>query len=98
MPLFHVSVKHGRNIEDARARLATAVAEVRQRFGPMVQRVEWSDDRGAVKLSAGGVVLDMRIDAEEVHVSGDVPMLAALFGGSFESSVKQIVQKTFTKG
>jgi hypothetical protein len=97
MPMFHVTVKHGRTLDDARARLGAAVEEVRGRFGPMVQRVDWSADRTAVTVAGGGVVVEMRVDPQDVHVSGDIPVLAALFGRSVEAGVKQIVQQTFAK-
>lgn len=98
MPLFHVAVRHNRTIEDARARLETAVDEVRNRFGAVVQRVDWSADRNAVTVGGAGVVIEMRVDPQEVHVSGDVPLLASLLGKPLEAGVKQIVQQTFGKG
>jgi hypothetical protein len=95
MPLFEISVRHGRTLDDARDRLARAVEEARTRFGPMVQSVDWSDDRNGVTVRGGGCVVDMRVDAELVHVAGDVPVLGALFGKPLEAGMKQIVQKTF---
>ena len=97
MSMFHASIKHGRTQDDARARLETAVNEVRARFGAMVQRVNWSADRDAVTVTGAGFVVEMRVDATEVHVSGDVPLLGALLGRPFEAGVKQIVQQTFGK-
>ena len=67
MSMFHVSVRHGRTQDDARARLETAVNEVRSRFGPMVQRVDWSADRDAVKVQGTGFVVEMRVDAHLDH-------------------------------
>src|SRR4051812_25688879 len=97
MPMFQVSVRHGRTQDDARSRLETAVGEVRARFAPMVQRVDWSADRNAVTVHGAGFVVEMRVDAHEVHVSGDIPLLGALFGKSFEAGVRQIVDQTFGK-
>jgi hypothetical protein len=97
MPLFQASVRHNRTHDDARARLEMAVQEVRNRFGPVIQRVDWSQDRNAVTVGGTGFTIDMRVDAEDVHVSGDILGLAALFGKPLESGVKQIVQQTFSK-
>jgi hypothetical protein len=97
MSLFHVNVRHGRTLDDARARLETAVNEVRARFGAMVQRVDWSPDRNGVTVAGGGFVVEMHVDAQDVHVTGDIPLLGALFGKPLEAGVKQIVQKTFGK-
>lgn len=98
MSLFHVSVRHGRTQDDARARLEIAVNEVRTRFGTMVQRVDWSADRDAVTVTGAGFVAEMKVDAHEVHVSGDMPILGALLGRPLEAGLTQIVQKTFGKG
>ncbi len=98
MSMFQVSVRHGRAQDDARARLETAVNEVQARFGPMVQRVDWSADRNDVKISGAGFVVEMRVDSQEVHVSGDILLLGALLGRPLESGIKQIVHQTFEKG
>jgi hypothetical protein len=97
MSMFHVSVRHGRTRDDACARLAMAVDEVKGRFGPMIQRVDWSAVGDAVTLQGTGFVVEMRVDAQDVHVSGDVPLIGALLGRSFESGVRQIVDQTFGK-
>lgn len=98
MPIFHVSVQHGRTQDDARARLELAVNEVQSRFGPVVQRVDWSVDRNTATVAGPGVVIEMRVDPQEVHVSGDLPLLASLLGKPLEAGVKQIVQKAFGRG
>jgi hypothetical protein len=95
MPMFNLSVRHGRTLDDARARLETAVGEVRARFGPMVRRVTWSDDRRSVHVEGAGFMADLRVDEQEVHASGDFPALAALLGRPVEAGLKQIVQQTF---
>ena len=97
MPLFQLSVKHHRSAEDARGRLGVAIDEARARFGPVIQKVEWSDDKSTVTASGGGFVVTMRVDDQDVHVSADSPLLGALLGKPLESGLRQIVQKTFGK-
>lgn len=97
MPMFQVSVRHGRTTDDARARLGAAVDEVRARFGPAVRRVDWSADRSQVTVAGAGFVVEMRVDDQEVHVSGDIPLLGALFGRPLEAGVRQIIDQTFGK-
>ena len=97
MSMFQVTVKHGRTRDDARARLESAVNEVRSRFGVAVQRVDWSGDRDAVTITGAGFVVSMRVDEHEVHVSGDIPLIGALLGKPLETGLKQIVQQTFGK-
>ena len=98
MPPLNLSVKHGQTWDVARAHFEKAIEAARTEFGMWIQRVEWSADRSAVTVGGGGFVVEMKVDPQEVHVSGDIPVLGALFGRSMESGVKQIVQKTFGKG
>jgi hypothetical protein len=92
MPLIQVKVKHGRSLSEARDRLARAVGEVQGRFGPMIKTCEWSPSRDSVVLTGPGVRLDLLVDAVDVHVSGDIPLLASLLG---TDKLKQIVESTF---
>jgi hypothetical protein len=94
---INLSFKHGRTQEEARAGLADAVAEARNRFGPAVRRVEWAPEGNAVHLSGSGFEVDAWVDAQEVHLKGDMPLLGALLGGPIAAGLKQIVERTFHK-
>jgi hypothetical protein len=37
----------------------------------------------------------MQVDAQEVHVSADVPVLGSLLGGSVTTRLKELVARTF---
>jgi hypothetical protein len=50
-----------------------------------------------VRLEGAGARIDLWVDAREVHVTGDLPVLGALLGGPLASGLKQIVQQTFGK-
>ena len=63
----------------------------------MVQNVDWSDDRNCVKLTGTGFVVEMRVDATEVHVTGDIPILGKLLSSPLAAGLKQIVQQNFQK-
>jgi hypothetical protein len=39
----------------------------------------------------------MWVDADAVHVTGDIPILGGLLGSQLASGLKQIVQQTFQK-
>lgn len=93
MSLMTFTVKHHRSPEDARARLAKAIEEAQERFGAMIQQVEWSPGRDKVTLMATGAVAEMRIDAEQVHATIDVPVLGGLLGGKVAGTLRDIVQK-----
>ena len=96
MPLLSLNVAHGQTLEEARRRLETVVREVSGRFGAL-GRVEWSADRNRVKLEGVGARVEMWVDAQEVHVTGDIPMLGGLLSGPLAAGLKQIVQQTFRK-
>jgi hypothetical protein len=97
MSLINLSVKHGRTQEEARVRLEMAVAELSRSFGMMIRHVEWAADRNRVRIDGSGFWIEMWVDAEEVHSTGDIPMLAGLLGGPLATGLKQIVQQTFQK-
>jgi hypothetical protein len=97
MALINVTIQHGRTLEEASRRLETAVHEISGRFGALVRRVQWEADRNRVKLEGAGFWIEMWVDAQAVHVTGDLPILGELLGGPLASRLKQILQRTFQK-
>jgi hypothetical protein len=97
MPLINLSMKHGRTLEEARSQLETAIHKVQSQFKALVQRVEWSADRNRVRLDGVGFWVEMWVDAQEVHASGDMPLLSRLLGRPVATALQQIVQQTFQK-
>jgi hypothetical protein len=61
----------------------------------LVKRVEWSTERSQVRLEGIGFWIEMHVDAQAVHVSADLPMIAKLLGGSVPTRLKEILQRTF---
>jgi hypothetical protein len=96
MPLVNLTFAHGQTLEEARRRLETAVHEVSSQFRA-VRQVEWAADRNRVKLEGAGVWVEMWVDAQNVHATGDIPILGELLGGPLASGLKQIVQQAFQK-
>ena len=97
MPLINLSVKHGRTMEEARSHLETAVHKVHSQFKALVRQVAWSVDRSRVRLDGVGFWVEMWVDAQEVHVSGDLPLLGRLLGSPMTTALQRIVQQTFQK-
>jgi putative polyhydroxyalkanoic acid system protein len=97
MPVINLTVRHGRTLDDARRGLELAVQRVSGQFGPLVRRVEWAPDRDRVKLDGAGFWVEMWVDAQDMHATGDIPLLAGLLGGRLGEGLKQIVQQTFQK-
>jgi hypothetical protein len=97
MPLINLSVKHGETVEEARTHLKTAVGKVHGQFRTLVRQVAWSADHSRVRLDGVGFWVEMWVDAQEVHASGDIPLLGGLLGSSAATRLKQILQQTFQK-
>jgi hypothetical protein len=97
MSLINLSVKHGRTLEEARERLATAVNQVQSQFGALVQRVEWAADRNRVQLFGSGFQADLRVDAQDVHATVDIPLLGGFLQNTLTSGLKGILRQTFQK-
>ena len=97
MPLINLSVPHGQSLEEARSHLETAVHKVLSPFGALVRQVAWSDDHTWVRLDGIGCWVQLWVDAQDVHATGDLPLLGALFGRPVAAGLKQILRQTFRK-
>jgi hypothetical protein len=98
MPMIDLTLQHGQTLEEARRRLETAVNEVNVRFGSMIRRAEWAADRSRVKLDGVGFWVEMSVDAQLLHATGDIPILGRLLGGGqLTSGLRQILRQTFQK-
>jgi hypothetical protein len=50
-----------------------------------------------VKLEGVGARIEMWVDAQVVHMTGDLPGLGGLLGGPLASGLKQILNQAFRK-
>jgi carbon monoxide dehydrogenase subunit G len=91
------TLKHGTSEDEAREHLRAAVGEVQGRFRGMIRSADWSADGNAVKIAGQGFDVDMRVDAERLHVAGHLGILGGLLSGPFVAGVKAIVQNAFRK-
>jgi hypothetical protein len=97
MSLINLSLKHGRTAAEARTSLETAVGDVRGLFGAMIQRADWSSDRNRVRLEGAGFWVEMIVDDQHVHATGDIPFLGGLLGGPVGGGLKKILEQRFQK-
>ena len=97
MPLIDLALRHGQTLEEARRRLETAINEVNASLGSMIRRTEWTGDRNQVKVDGVGFWVELSVDAQLLHATGDVAILGRFLGNQFVSSLKQIVERTFEK-
>lgn len=97
MPLISLSVQHGQSLEEARSRLEASVQQVMRQLGAFVRQVVWSGDRSRVRLDGRGFWLELWVDVQDVHATGDIPLMGALLGNPMAARLKQILQQTFRK-
>jgi hypothetical protein len=97
MSLVNVSLKHGRNLSEARTSLEKAVSDVQGMFGGMIQRADWSADRNRVRIDGAGFWVEMSVDDQHVHATGDIPFLGGLLGGPLGGGLKKVLEDRFQK-
>lgn len=97
MAQIQFSMKHGTTEEEARTHLERAVVQVGSLFGLLLRQTAWSDDRNQVRLDGVGFWVEMRVDAQEVHASGDLPVLGSLLSGPLASGLTSALRKNFPK-
>jgi hypothetical protein len=97
MSLINLSLKHGRTAAEARNTLEKAVGDVQSLFGAMIRRADWSTDHNRVRLEGSGFWVEMSVDDQHVHATGDIPFLAWLLGGPLGGGLKKILEKRFEK-
>ena len=90
-------IMYGDRPPEMRSRLETAVHKVLSQCGALVRQVAWSDDQSWVRLEGIGCWVQLWVDAQEVHATGDIPILGALLGRPVAAGLKQILQQTFRK-
>jgi hypothetical protein len=97
MSLINVSLKHGRSLVEARTSLEKAVTDIQGMFGAMIQRADWSSDRNRVRIEGAGFWVEMNVDDEHVHATGDIPFLGGLLGGPLGGGLKKVLEDRFQK-
>lgn len=97
MSLINLSLKHGRTLDEARISLEKAVVDVRGMFGVLIHRADWSADRNRVRLDGAGFWVEMTVDDQHVHATGDIPLLAGLLGGPMGGGLRKVLEDRFQK-
>ncbi len=95
MALINLSLEHKRTRPEARKDLEKAVEDVRGLMGPMLRRVEWSEDLDRVRLEGPGFWVEMTVNDRHVHATGDLPSLAGLLGGPAGGLLKKVLERRF---
>jgi hypothetical protein len=97
MPLIDLTIRHGRTLDEARRGLERAVNEVTGRCRAVLRRVEWTADGNRVTLEGLGFSIEMWVDAEAVHATGNVLILGQLLGGQLGSGLQHVLEQALRK-
>jgi hypothetical protein len=97
MPAINLSLEHGRSLDEAKVVLRSATELTCARFGLLVRRTEWAPAGDAVVVTGIGFRVDMKVDAKQVHVTGDLPSLGGILNSPVVGGIKQIVTQAFRK-
>jgi hypothetical protein len=92
MAALNLSVKHGQTWEDAKANFIKGVVAAEQKHGAHLKRVEWSDDRTAVRIAGTGFDVTLTVDPEAVHAVGHVPFFVKLMGGQITRFIEEALR------
>lgn len=95
---MEVRLTHGVTLAEARERLSQVVDDVKRQSGILLRRIEWNSDRTAVTLFGPGLEVRMQVDALQVLVTADAPLLGRLLGSGVVERIRGIVLKSFRPG
>ena len=92
MPKFAVAVDHQLGQEEATSRLQQFVEKVRAEHADKVSDLQgaWAGHQLTFQFSAVGLPIQgqMHVHSEQVHVTGTLPLAAALFRGQIEQTIR----------
>jgi hypothetical protein len=94
---FHVSVSHRLGRETARERVAEFVHSVQTQYASDISDADgrWDGDRLLFSLSARGLAISgtLVVGAEQVVVSGPLPLMAMMFRGRVEQTIRAELER-----
>jgi hypothetical protein len=92
MANYYVVVPHALGQEEALARLQRFLEDIERQYAPQVSDVrgEWEQNRLEFGFVASGLSIDgaMVVEHEVVEVSGPLPLIAAMFRGRIEQTIR----------
>jgi hypothetical protein len=97
MASFHVSVPHELGANAARGRVEQFLESVRRDYAAHISEIggAWSDDRLDFRFQTNGMPISGALVVKEalVEVSGPLPLMASLFRGRIEQTIRDELRK-----
>ncbi|MCA9110241.1 MAG: polyhydroxyalkanoic acid system family protein [Planctomycetaceae bacterium] len=91
------AVKHDRTLQEARDVLEQTVNDAQAKFGFMIDKITWNDDRTQAEIAAKGAEIKAWVDPTEVHLTLDIPLLNKFLSGPIVQNLKGLVEDNFQK-
>mgnify|MGYP002623974604 CR=1 FL=1 len=102
MPSFDTEVPHSLGKEKARALLEQFIEVVKNRYQDQVSDMsgEWTGETLNYSFKAYGFTISGVVTCEDnrVHLTGQIPLAAAMFKGRIEESIRTEVEKVLSRG
>jgi hypothetical protein len=93
MPKLNMTVAHHLPEDEALKRIKSLLESVRTKFADKVSDVheEWNGNTGTFSFSALGFPVSgvLTVKPSEVEISGDLPLLVALYKKQIESTIRE---------
>lgn len=97
MSLIDLRLQHGQTVDEARRRLQSTVDELHRQLGGAIRSTSWSPDRDRVRLEGVGFWVEMAVDAQALHATGDILLLGRLLGGEMRAGLQRTLERTFQR-
>jgi len=96
-----VTIPHKLPQDEARTRLQSGIAEMRQKFGDKVANVQetWTGNQMNFRLSAMGQTITGRVDVQSdaVRLDVDLPWMLAMLAGKIRPQIEHEGRKLLEK-
>jgi hypothetical protein len=100
MAKYHVAVPHTLGQETAKSRLEQFLGSVQQNYAEHISDVQgqWSDNALHFGFMATGMRISgtMVVGQQFVEVSGPLPLMASMFRGKIEQTIREQLQQLLT--
>jgi hypothetical protein len=93
MPRLNLTVPHHLPQDEALKRIRGLLKDIKTQFADKISDIheEWSGNIGTFRFSAMGFPVSgsLTVKPSAVELSGDLPLLAAIYKGKIESTIRE---------
>jgi hypothetical protein len=89
-------MEHGRPPGAAQASFEAGIEEAVSRYGSWIDRVDWSEDRHAARITGSGYDVNLWYDDRFLHAQGQIPLAWKLFEPAIRSRIRSMIDRPVT--